>query len=304
MVEMELVDDDFEIGKVKRREGECEYMVFDDEIVKTNTMCMDVESSTLIHGISIRETIMCNGNRMILGRISYEHLIYSMEKLGYGLGNFAMYEDFKKKVELLCYRNKYPAYSKLDVRCWYDTSMVVKKVHFIIKQECLSDFPYNKVGEKTLLKTFDGCCMPYSEWISLKMSTYIESIAHEKMRAEGYWGACIRNMQNEIIRTTRGNLFLIIQEKNDVMVYGVDKKRGAYNEVLTDVFETALFKAKYDINYVSGFTPQMVEKSMEAFILDSRYGVQFVLGIDNKRYLDNGLTKQIIDAFRIQMKQD
>jgi branched-subunit amino acid aminotransferase/4-amino-4-deoxychorismate lyase len=129
------------------------------------------------------------------------------------------------------------------------------------------------------------------------MSSFVDLMAEREISAGGYWGACLLNERGNIVRTTKGNLYLIVKEGSGLSVLYVDEESGAYTDSLFDMLDHALHKLRYNVRCVKEFTNRDLQNALEAFVLDSSFGVQLVIGIDNERYSDNNLTSDISATF-------
>lgn len=301
MIEMDLVDDIEEIKEEK--EYLSPFVIYNGEILSLNVMCSDIASSVFVHGICLRDSVLCSGVNMIMADTHFKNLYQNMKQMGFGLGNFVMFDEFKRNVELLCYKNKYPTFSRLDIYCWYKTSTSVNQVCWLITQTKMNKLPYNEEYSKKILKTYTEGVVSKSKWINIKMSNVVESMADMAVKSEGYWGACIINENKDIIRTTRGNLFLIAKEDVGASIIAVKTEGGAYNDALMEKLDYTLYKLKYKVNSVMGITSDMIDKSLGAFVLDSSIGLHVLHGIDKVRYSNRGLTNDILEQFKTTIFQ-
>lgn len=275
----------------------CPHMLLDGRVVPFDTAFKCVYSSMLEYGVVIKDHIVCTGNNMIMGKTHHMILERNMELLGFGFAHFPSYHDFKNDVALLNYNNKYPSYSRLTLYCWFDTSSVNNHVRWVMLQTRLTELPYTTNNLRPIMKTYKESFLSVNKWSKIKMSSFVDLMAEREMSAGGYWGACLLNERGNIVRTTKGNLYLIVKEGSGLSVLYVDEESGAYTDSLFDMLDHALHKLRYNVRCVKEFTNRDLQNALEAFVLDSSFGVQLVIGIDNERYSDNNLTSDISATF-------
>lgn len=276
----------------RRKDAEtlCPYIYNGAEFVNENEHFIGFGSS-MIFGLMVYDNIMCKGNEMLFGYAHYKILNENFLIMGGKSELLPTYKDFDRSVKKLCYLNKYPEYSRLEVYCWQDEG-IVSKVRVAIRQYRIYDRMYELDNNLYIVKSYTSQRFITTRYMQVRRLYFEEQNLKKWGKDKDVFDVCLLNEKGAIMRTTMGNIYLLIEDNREasrVKVVGVSNEGGAYRDVISDNMGIIFHKLLYSYEEVDGITPEMCKNALAAFVVGSVIGIKKLNGIDNERYAGNGL---------------
>lgn len=239
---------------------------------------------------SFCETMALWGNRCALFDEHYDILVASMEAVGLSAYLLPDRQAMRRRVEVLCQKNHYPAFSLVDV----SVAEVGAGVEYYITQRKLGGNPFVARQENVFLYVFQECtfgCSPV-DWVKCydPQRAYLEREVAKKKREENEtFGACLMDRDGMLLGSTIGKVFAVVGEE---VVY-VGWRFGGGRDAIEERVVGAAEKAGFRTSECRGIDFRAVD---ECFVVGATFGLRAVRGIigsSARRVFDNEKVKKI-----------
>lgn len=172
-----------------------------------------------------------------------------------------------------CYRSGY-----IHIQIFWNKN----EIHSVIFSEALSefDFPYSPKG---ILLTFSNqrktASNSFNRFAFFNRNLWEASCA--EIRNSPFQNSVILNEKNEVCECTFANIFLI---KGNVLITP-SLKSGCFSDILRPIVLKNAKKAGFNLSEANHLGKDGLTEMDEIFIASEETGIQWVLGLGNKRFL-------------------
>lgn len=263
--------------------------------------------SSVSGGIVAHETVPLKGNQPFDGlwRLHYATLTKKMESLSLSKFDIDSQEDMKRRIAVLCQRNKYPANSLAHIYVWREGRELNGKTDYAIFQSRLPRPAFDNSGLKLIIldaSKEETININAGAWADVAVESAARRKTAERSKAEliDYAGMALINPNGKVVRTTIGNVYLTIGRK----VIGVKEGEGATPCALRPFLKTAIdeinmgYDARLAISYkeTDGLDNAMITEANSCFVLDSAIGLAPIMRM--RTTFRNDLARILEDKFR------
>ncbi len=272
-----------------------DFVIYNGDAFAIDRVPISYNNRAFKYGDAVFETIKCKGIYPLHFSLHYKRLVKALMSLKMDISSLPREENLESYIVKLLQKKKSFAASRVRLQVFRDGEGLytpqTNNVNFLIEA---SELPsaYYKLNEKGhLVDVYAEMKKQYSPVSFFKNSNSLHYVlaAHHKNEL-GIHDCFLINDKDKIIETTSSNLFWI----KDNIVYTPSVFSGCVDGVMRNVIINALNESGLArVIETQGTTMQELLKVDEIFTTNAVYGVQWVVGIWDKRYFSQ-LTKKIV----------
>ncbi len=251
-----------------------------------DTPLWGVESSVW-RGKVVEEDIALRGNEPYLFA---EHVNLIREKcnaMGIDTLQLPSADEMRERIAKLVHRNNYtPNFTLAHFVLWTERDGETERVDYAIFQSPLRQNVYEYEQKSLYLRGGDElskiCNFHQKGLVNYNVAT--EAMLAEMAERKGLDGACVTDSEGRIVRTTLGNIYLMMKGAE---VKGVSYSHGGMRDAMNDILEIELQKSGYKFSRVEGFTADDVRMGnndvFECFVCGAAVGVRHVMSVGTEK---------------------
>lgn len=263
--------------------------------------------SSVHEGIVAHEVVPLKGNQPLDGlwRLHYSTIVRKMESLTLSKFDIDSQEDMRRRIAVLCQRNRYPANSLAHIFVWREGRVSSGKADYAIFQQRLQRHAFAESGLKRIIiqgTQHETINQAAGSWADIAVEACARRKVAERSRDDliDYAGVELLKPDGRVARTTLGNIFLTASRR----VIGVREGDGAAPCALLPFLKTAIdeINSQNDpilaITYeeTDGLDDAMIKNASGCFVLDPAIGLAPIMRL--RTTYRNDLTNILAEKFR------
>lgn len=192
--------------------------------------------------------------------------------------------EFKRQMERTLTKNKHFLGAVLIVTFRFTE----KGIHYSIQSEKLDNIGFDLNEKGLYVGIFDQIRKPVSSLSNLSVGSEIYwNIAKIYLRDSMLDQLLLLNSYDQIIETPESNIYLI----KGKTIRGASNAQGAYIDITRSLMLHIFGKLNLEYTEDEGITDKDIRESEEILIVNSVDGIQWILGLEDKRFFNNTIRK-------------
>ncbi|MBN2164873.1 MAG: aminotransferase class IV [Marinilabiliaceae bacterium] len=262
-----------------------DYICFNGEILTVSELHLSIENRSFRYGDGVFETIRCFGNQPMFFDLHYNRLFRALAILEINIKSIPSREVLLKRIESLINKNKIFISSRVRLTLFRNDGGLYtpqsNDCNYLIEVSPLNDNKYilNDKGLVAVvyngMKKSPGIISPFKTANSLLF--VLAGLYKKRM---GVSEVFILNADNQIIEALASNLFWF---KGDYLLTP-SVSSGCVDGVMRRVIIELANKKGIRVMEVPGVSIDEIMDADELFITNAIQGVNWIVGIDNKRF--------------------
>lgn len=204
--------------------------------------------------------------------------------------DFPQWDILYRRIEILAAKNHYPGHSQMYLAVWLEDN----RLHYTIQQCRIEGSIFDTRHEPIFLYEYTDEQLPLSPYNCIPRPSLMHSMAmrqmQQKYELQEYAGAVFMNSEGKVVRSTIGNLYILV----DNTLITPKSQSGSYLDALTETVEIVAAQIGLSFQYSSGFTPDDIHNATECMVASNEHGLYLVRGMGQARFLPNRLAKLIV----------
>lgn len=263
--------------------------------------------SSVHEGIVAHEVVPLKGNHPFDGlwRHHYATIVRKMENIALSKFDIDSQDDMRRRIAVLCQRNRYPANSLAHIFVWREGRVSSGKTDYAIFQQKLKRNAFAESGLKRIITqgtTGETINIAAGPWADIAVEASARRKVAERTKADltDYAGIELLRPDGRIARTTLGNIYIT----NSRRVIGVREGEGAAPCALLPFLKTAIEEINGESNPLlaityeetDGIDDTMIKNASGCFVLDTAIGLAPIMRL--RTTFRNDLTNILAEKFR------
>ncbi len=252
----------------------CRYYYFNNSYEETIKLGPWGVNSSFVSGVYIEEKIALQGNHPFLWREHYIRIVRIASKMG--IDEFALptASELKRKIELICSKNHYPPFSLITIYVWTEYNQGIRYAIFQSRRD-KSVYDVHS-GELRLMSSPENFVLTNIANDEMGINRSTEKILDSQAQMHGLDGSCVVNSYGKIVRTTLGNIYMIMRGG---VVVGVDAESGGLNDPIDRTLQDIIGENGLNYQTCNGITSEMTRTAFECFVCSAAEGLRPVLSV-------------------------
>ncbi len=282
-----------------------EFVIYNGEIYTSDKVPLTFNNRAFRYGDAFFESIKCNGHYPLHFHLHYKRMVKAMISLKMDIGSFPTEKQWQAFIVLLLRKKKSFGASRVRLQVFRSGEGLYiptsNQVNYLIESTPLTTVPYLLNSKGLLVDVYDEMKKQYSPLSAFKNGNSLHYVLAAVFKNENNLDdVLLVNDKNKIIEANSSNLFWI----KDGIIYTSSIFTGCIDGVMRALVINSIEKHGLTrLIETQGASQQELLNADELFITNAIQGIQWIVGLKEKRYFCQ-ITKKIVELVNKETFED